>query len=63
MIDTSIGQQPLWVWPTIGTLDLSGWVLQVEARGYGRWTADLGPLIRPPLSQAIGTVPVRLLAE
>jgi hypothetical protein len=57
----TIQQQPSWMWPTIGTLDLNRWVLRVEAPGYRRWIGDLGPLLPDlPLANPVGTVRVRL---
>jgi hypothetical protein len=59
-LERTIQQIPLWAFPTLGTLDLTGRVLSVDAPGYAPWRGDLGPLVAPPLGDARGTVRVRL---
>jgi len=57
----TIQQNGWWVWPRIGTLDLRGWVLHVQAPGFRVATVELGQALPAlPLGEAEGQLRVRL---
>jgi hypothetical protein len=57
----TVQQQPLWVFPTIGSFDWRNEILRLKKEGYDLQTVSLSELAAPvPLANAAATVTVRM---